>query len=98
MWRVIAAENPPARRCWEGFCEKEGEWSRTLAQSAAGQGLLGAAEAELSAHHGGGADVPAVVAHRAPLAVLQHLHSALADHRSASETHQGLLEKTIQGA
>lgn len=64
-----------------------------MSQSGAGQRLLGAAEAELSTHHGGGANVPAVVAHCPPLAVLQHLHSALADHGSASQTHQGLLGK-----
>lgn len=51
----------------------------------AGQGLDGPAAAQLPAHHVSILQVPRVVTHRTPLAVLQHLHSALA---WAATTHQ----------
>lgn len=69
----------------------------TLAHSATSQSLLGTAEAQLSTHHCGCSHVPVVITNSSPLAVLQHLHSALADHRSASKTHQRLLQKPTKG-
>lgn len=39
-------------------------------------GPHGVGEAELAAHHGGGGQAPAIVAHRAPLAVDEHLQPA----------------------
>lgn len=69
---------------------------RTLPQAAAGQGLLGRAEAQLSAHHGGGQQVPVVVTYGAPLSVFQHLHAALAHDGPAAETDQRLLRRPRQ--
>lgn len=42
------------------------------------QGRLGQTASQLQAHHVGLAEVPAVVAHGAPLVVAKHLHSARA--------------------
>lgn len=58
--------------------------SHTLSQSGAHQGLFGATEPQLSTHHGGSLNVPVVVTHCPPLPILQHLHSPLTNHSSAS--------------
>lgn len=55
----------------------------TLSQPSICQGLFGATEAQLATDHGGGFNVPVVITHCAPFAVLQHLHSPLANHGSA---------------
>lgn len=63
----------------------------TLSQTGPGQGLVGTAKAQLSAHHGGRAEAPVVVADGPPLAILQHLHAALAHAGTSLQPHQGLL-------
>lgn len=59
----------------------------TLTHPASGQGLFGAAKAQLPTHHGGCSDVPVIVANGSPLSVLQHLHSTLTYHSPASQAH-----------
>lgn len=65
----------------------------TLTHAGAGESLLGAAEAELPADDAGRLQVPAVVAHRPPLAALQHLHPALAQPGAALQPHVPLDER-----
>lgn len=62
----------------------------TSAHACPRHGLLGAAEAELPAHHAGRLQVPAVVTYAAPLAALQHLHAALAQPGPALQPHCAL--------
>lgn len=62
----------------------------TLAHSGSGQRLLSASVAELPAHDAGRLQVPAVVTHCSPLAVLQHLHPTLAEPRASLQPHVAL--------
>ena len=65
----------------------------TLAHAGPGESLLGAAEAELPADNAGRLQVPAVVAHRPPLVVFQHLHPALAQLGTSLQPHVSLDDK-----
>lgn len=65
----------------------------TLTHAGPGESLLGAAEAELPADNAGRLQVPAVVAHRPPLVVFQHLHPALAQLGTSLQPHVSLDNK-----
>lgn len=75
-----------------GYREESGH---TLSHSGTWQGLFGTTEPQLATHHGGSMNVPVVVTHCPPLSVPHHLHSPLANHSSASKTHQRLLRKQL---
>lgn len=74
-----------------GLEAKQNRAKPTLTEATSGQRLFGRAEAQLPTHHGGGQEVPLVVAYGSPLPVFQDLHAALADDGPAPETHQRLL-------
>lgn len=62
----------------------------TLTHAGPGEGLLGAAKAELSADNAGRLQVPAVITNRPPLAVFQHLHPPLAKPGTPLQPHISL--------
>lgn len=66
----------------------------TLSHARSGDGLLGATKAQLPADDAGRRQVPAIVAHCAPLVVLQHLHATLAQLGSSLQPHVVLDKKT----
>lgn len=66
----------------------------TLPQPRSCYRFLGAAEAQLAAHHAGRHQVPVIVANRPPLPVFQHFHSSFAGVGSPFQPHQGLLQDT----
>lgn len=66
----------------------------TLSQLSPGERLLGRPEAQLPADHAGCSDVPEVVAHSAPLPLLQHLDAALPEPGPCLQTHHGLHART----
>lgn len=70
--------------------------AHTLSQATSGQGFFGRAEAQLPTHHGGRQQAPVVITYGAPLAVFQHLHSALAYDGPPTETDQRLLRTEME--
>lgn len=65
----------------------------TLPQSGASDCLFGTPKAQLSADHTGRHQVPLVVADGPPFSIFEHLHAALPDVGTASQSHQGLLKR-----
>lgn len=70
--------------------------ARTLSQATSRQGFFGRAEAQLPTHHGGRQQAPVVITYGAPLAVFQHLHSALTYDGPPTETDQRLLRMEME--
>lgn len=65
----------------------------TLPQSGASDCLFGTPKAQLSADHTGRHQVPLVVTDGPPFSIFEHLHAALPDVGTASQSHQGLLKR-----
>lgn len=58
----------------------------TLSKLSLGEGLFGCSEAQLPTDHAGCSDVPQMVTYCAPLALPQHLDTALPKPRSCLQT------------
>lgn len=70
----------------------------TLTHAGPGEGLLGAAKAQLPADDAGRQQVPAVVANRPPLAAFQHLHPPLAEPGAPLQPHISLEGRQRHGS
>lgn len=69
----------------------------TLPHAGTTEGLSGAPEAQLPAHHAGRLQVPLAVADCAPRASLQDFHPALSGAGPALQTHPGLRRREASG-